>query len=152
MTMREDLADFDALPNAAKADYYRAKAKRETDTSPEAVERLEEVVGYLLGEVPMDGRWFGDDPPAGYGHFWWRKRLSSDFAALAAKLAEARMQAISDGCQVQEALEAKVAAEAALATAREALLNIAAAKHPDEPLNPYKQMARDALALIERKP
>lgn len=41
--------------------------------------RLKEVVRFLLGEAPLDGRWFGDDPPkmkSGRPRpFWWRAEL-----------------------------------------------------------------------------
>lgn len=41
--------------------------------------RLKEVVLFLLGEKPLDGRWFGDDPPrTAKGRakpYWWRSEL-----------------------------------------------------------------------------
>lgn len=53
------------------------------------VARLREVIAFLLGEAPLDGRWYGDEPPRGEGHiagygapYWWRKPLREAASAL----------------------------------------------------------------------
>jgi hypothetical protein len=43
--------------------------------------RFKAVVRFLLGEAPLDGRWFGDEPPkTKTGRpppYWWRTELRS---------------------------------------------------------------------------
>lgn len=50
-------------------------------TTSEDTKRFKEVVRFLLGEAPLDGRWFGDDPPTTpKGRpmpYWWRSHLRS---------------------------------------------------------------------------
>lgn len=53
------------------------------------VARLRDVIAFLLGEAPLDGRWYGDEPPRGEGHiagygapYWWRKPLREAASAL----------------------------------------------------------------------
>ena len=52
-----------------------------------ATDALRDVIAFLLGEAPLEGRWFGDDATFVDGQyrqrFWWRKRLQAAFAALA---------------------------------------------------------------------
>jgi len=36
---------------------------------------IELVAKFLLGEVALDGVWFGDKHPTENGNFWWRKHL-----------------------------------------------------------------------------
>lgn len=35
----------------------------------------EQVFAFLLGEAPMDGLWFDDEPLDMRGNYWWRKHL-----------------------------------------------------------------------------
>ena len=58
-------------------------------TQPPAVgvdvsDEMVEVVKFLLGEGPLRGAWFGEEPPDALGpmpRYWWRKDLSKTFAA-----------------------------------------------------------------------
>ena len=61
------------------------------------------------------------------------------------ELREARLQSLSDLGQAQEAYEQLVDAREEIAYLVDVLINIAAVKHPDEPFNPYKDMARRGL-------
>lgn len=47
-------------------------------------ERLLAVAGFLAGELPLDGVWFGEKHPTERGAFWWRKHLREALAALSA--------------------------------------------------------------------
>lgn len=53
-------------------------ALRASPTPPTTEGRLREIHTFLLGEGPLDGRWFGDEPPV-VGRlrrpFWWRTNL-----------------------------------------------------------------------------
>lgn len=49
---------------------------------PTAAERNNAVFRFLLGEGPLDGVWYGDDPPKGQHRFWWRKELRRRIARL----------------------------------------------------------------------
>lgn len=61
--------------------------------------RFKEVVRFLLGEVPLDGRWFGDDPPkTKTGRpkpYWWRSELRPVTEKLLFELWSARERAAS---------------------------------------------------------
>jgi hypothetical protein len=46
-----------------------------------STEKLEDVVGFLLGEKPLDGHWFGDTVPAVIGAYWWRTHLRQALTA-----------------------------------------------------------------------
>lgn len=48
-----------------------------------AIVRLRTVVMYLLGCGMLEGRWFGEDAPAGRGAYWWRTELQQAFSAIA---------------------------------------------------------------------
>lgn len=53
-------------------------AGRPTQPLPQpspAVQQLETLLVFLYGAGPLEGRWFGDDPPRGEGRFWWRRHL-----------------------------------------------------------------------------
>lgn len=41
--------------------------------------KMPEVIRFLLGEVPLNGLWYGDSPVAGVPQFWWRKDLRALF-------------------------------------------------------------------------
>lgn len=45
-----------------------------------------ELALFLTGAGPVDGKWFGEDPPAGEGRYWWRKHLRAALAAGEARL------------------------------------------------------------------
>lgn len=49
----------------------------------EEVERLAEVVAFLLGEGELDGCWYGEAPSTARGAFWWRNHLRGAFNAAA---------------------------------------------------------------------
>lgn len=59
--------------------------------------RLKAVVRFLLGEAPLDGRWFGDEPPktkAGRPrHYWWRSELRGATEKMLFELWSAKEQA-----------------------------------------------------------
>jgi hypothetical protein len=44
-----------------------------------------EVLLFLHGAAPLEGVWFGDMHPTERGAFWWRKRLTEAFPAIAAE-------------------------------------------------------------------
>ena len=66
-----------------------ARAESKLATQPPAVgvdvsDEMVEVVKFLLGEGPLRGAWFGEEPPDALGpmpRYWWRKDLSKTFAA-----------------------------------------------------------------------
>lgn len=47
------------------------------------IEVLRGLVAFLNGEAPLDGCWFGEDPPPGEGRYWWRKPLNAALSAQA---------------------------------------------------------------------
>jgi len=66
-------------------------------TAPSLLDELEGVVKFLLGERPLDGRWFGDDPPVTASglkrRYWWRADLRRAHAAMAKRLEAAERDA-----------------------------------------------------------
>jgi hypothetical protein len=72
-------------------------------TAPSLLDELEGVVKFLLGERPLDGRWFGDDPPVTASgmkrHYWWRTDLRKAHADMAKRLEAAERDASPVRCK-----------------------------------------------------
>lgn len=63
--------------------------------------RFKEVVLFLLGEKPLDGRWFGDEPPKTESGrrrpYWWRKDLRGTSEKLLFELWSAKERSVKRG-------------------------------------------------------
>lgn len=120
-----------------------------TDTSSEAVERFWPELDWL--ENDYCGADMQKDPDGDWVRY-------SDFAALAAKLAEAEAWNRNQEEIIHSATANRLAAEAALAIAREHALREAATETHvfarEEHWHPYyvTKLVTRILALIERKP
>lgn len=57
---------------------------------------IDEILGFLCGENPLDGYWFGDTPES-LPKFWWRKKLRKSLAELIDnKVLEARKDELNN--------------------------------------------------------
>lgn len=49
---------------------------------------MAEVVRFLMGEAPLEGRWFDEPDPHVGGAYWWRKHLTEALAPQPAATSE----------------------------------------------------------------
>ena len=50
--------------------------------------KMAEVVRFLMGEAPLEGRWFDEPDPHVGGAYWWRKHLTEALAQQPAATSE----------------------------------------------------------------
>jgi hypothetical protein len=53
----------------------------EVRQEPSVSDELRAIVQFLCGEAPLDGAWYGDEPPEGKPRYWWRSKLRAALAA-----------------------------------------------------------------------
>lgn len=79
----------DRAAEALRDEFHDLRKRAEPPSASAGVGgKMAEVVRFLMGEAPLEGRWFDEPDPHVGGAYWWRKHLTEALAQQPAATSE----------------------------------------------------------------